>query len=85
MSKIKPKPKKNGSQYCTLHIAPSVRETVQLLRDELKKRNKQWSESRIVNLALIEWVHMIGRLNDTEVDRLFETYEELKTGHGYLK
>lgn len=60
-----------------MRIAPSVRENLIMLEAELKKLNRRWSESRIVNLALIEWIKMLSKLNDEEIDRLFESYEGL--------
>lgn len=67
----------SDKQYCTMRIAPRVRENLMQLNVELKKRNRRWSESRIVNLALVEWTKGLTKLNDTEIDRLFESYEGL--------
>lgn len=73
----------NGEKYCTMRIAPSVRANLKRISENLKKHNNlQWSESRVVNLALIDWIQTLAKLNDAEIERLFDSYEELKTGHG---
>lgn len=64
-----------------MRIAPSVREDILAVVTTLKTYNQQWSESRFVNIAMRDWVDKISRLNDTEIERLFESFEELKSGH----
>ena len=77
---------KCNKQYTTYRIAPSLRESVLELVSKLKAKNRRWSESRLVNIALLEWLPDFRKLNDSEIDRLFCLYDStLKAGHGKLK
>jgi hypothetical protein len=77
---------KREDQYVSMRIAPSVRAEIKRVVNQLKVLNPQWSESRLVNIAMRDWADKISRLNDTELERLFDTYEDLKVGHdGLLK
>lgn len=73
-------------QYTTLRIAPSIYARVNKLVTENQERNRKWSVSAFVNVALLDWIEKFHELNDKKIDTLLEKYEELKTGHaGNLK
>jgi hypothetical protein len=71
-------------QYTTLRIAPSIYAQMNRLVADASLRNRKWSVSAFVNIALLDWIEKFHELNDKTVDGLFKKYEDLKTGHGGL-
>lgn len=72
------KGKNAKTRYCSLYLAPEVRQHLYDVVEALKhSHNRQWTPAKVVNLALNEWTTMIAKLNDTEIDRLFDSYDNL--------
>jgi len=72
-------------QYTTLRIAPIIYAKMNKLVAENQERNRKWSVSAFVNVALLDWIEKFHELNDKTIDTLLEKYEELKAGGGLLK
>jgi hypothetical protein len=83
--KIDPGFHKGKSQYTTLRIAPSIYTTMNQIVTELQVKNRKWSVSALVNVALLDWIGTIHQLNEKAIEGLYEKYESLKVGQGNLK
>lgn len=76
---------KLGRDYTTIRVAPSIQSELRKLNIHLKTLNPQWSVSRLINLACLEFLTSISQKNDKEIEGLFDKYEQLKVGQGKLR
>lgn len=76
---------KDKSQYTTVRIAPTVYASINLILPALKEYDRNWNLSRILNVAVMDWIDNFDQLSDKAIQKQFDKYEELKTGHGTLR
>lgn len=72
-------------EYTSVRLSPSIQSELRVVVSELKKSNRSWSMSRILNLACMEFLSSIAQKNVKELDGLFDKYESLKIGSNKLR
>lgn len=66
------------SHYASIYLTSAVRQHLYEIVEVLKKtHNRRWSAAKVVNLALHAWTIMIGKMDDAEIDRLFNEYDNI--------
>jgi len=69
------------SQWVTTNrIAPSIQSELRKVTTELREKySKSWSSTKLINLALLEFLENFRINNEKEVNQLLEKYKHLQT------
>lgn len=62
--------------YMSLRILESNYMRINDILHELKRKNKKWNISKLVNLALFDFLKRLPNMKDTELEKLFKLYED---------
>lgn len=74
-----------SGDYTTIRVAESIQSDLRTLVTHLKKLNRRWNKSALINLACMEFLASVAQKNDKEIEGLFDKYEQLLVGKGKLK
>jgi hypothetical protein len=63
--------------YISLRLTSSVYHGINDILPFLKRKDKRWNISRIVNVALFAFLRSFPSMSDAELEKMFEEYDRV--------